>query len=314
MNNSYKVKMIKCFFIYSILLSIMMGCLKVMPPDGKVQSNSQEPYEKTVNSMVFVSSLSNGYGFTIKTGDTKQMSVKIAPDNASDKSVEWSTNDSSIACIDSKTGLLTAKSAGVVKVTVRALDGSGVKDTCTVTVVKGTSTWKPTANHKITNPSLPYYLYFEKDAYTLSVYGKGNDGYYSKLIKIISSSRGRTLSMTPAGTFKLAKEKRWYQFKIGKYWTQYCIRYASDIYLHSPLYKKMAGDTMYINEYNQIGTASTAGCLAMATADIKWIWDNCPNGTTLEIANGAPIGIVAEVPPRIPEDGPTIDPSDPEFK
>lgn len=322
-NNSiyYAFKIMLCFLILHAALFVTVGCSKSGDLKGRKPLNSYDALNMADNTTespasltIPISNLSNGYGFTLKVGDTKQMSVEVNPDDASDKSVEWSTDDESAAFIDVETGLLTAKSAGVVKVTVTALDGSGIKDSCTVTVVSGDGKWKLTPNHRITNSSLPYYLYFEKDAYTISVYGKGNNGYYSKLIKSISSSRGRTLNMTPVGTYKLSKQKRWYQFKTGLYWTQYCIRYTGDVYLHGPLYKKMSGDTMYINEYNQIGTSSTAGCLAMTTADIKWIWDNCPNGTTLEIVSGAPVGNVAPAPKRIPKNGPAVDPTDPEFE
>ena len=182
-----------------------------------------------------------------------------------------------------------------------------------VTVAAQEKKWVLNHAHRVVTPSLPYYLYYEKDTYTLSVYGQEGNGYYSKLVKTISSSRGRTPNMTPTGVFKLEKQKRWYQFLIGKYWTQYCIRYTGDIYMHGPLYREARGDTMHIKEYNRNGTASTSGCLAMVTADIKWIWDNCPDGTTLEIVNGATIGTTANAPERISENGPAIDPTDPEF-
>lgn len=290
------------------------GCSKkkVNPSlDSSAQSTAQVNNGKPG---ILITDLKNGYGFTLPVGGERQISVEIRPKNATDKTVKWSTSDQSIASINPDTGLIKAKSAGTVTVTVEALDGSGVKDTCTVSVVSGTKKWEKTPNRKIQDRSIPYYLYFEKDAFTVSVYGQGDDGYYSDLVKTISSSRGRTINMTPTGIFKISKQKRWYQFSIGKYWTQYCIRYTGDIYLHGPLYKNMAGDTMYINEYNQIGTASTSGCLAMVTQDIKWIWDNCPDGTTLEIAAGSPVCNVAPAPRRIPSDGPAIDPTDPLFK
>lgn len=311
-------KIILCFFVlHGALLASAghpkgrdSGIKEIMSPSG-AKLNVKESLD---NPKVPVSGLSNGYGFTLRTGDTRQMSVEVTPEDATESSVMWSTSDESVACIDGETGLLTAKSPGVVKVMVTALDGSGIKDSCTVNVIGGRGEWKLTSNRKVTNPTLSYYLYFEKDAYTISVYGKGSGGYYSKLVKTINSSRGRTLSMTPTGIFKLSRQKRWYQFKIGLYWTQYCIRYSGDLYLHGPLYREKSGDTLCINEYNMIGTASTAGCLAMATADIKWIWDHCQDGTTLEIAGGAQVGNLAPAPPRIPPDGPAIDPTDPVYK
>jgi hypothetical protein len=277
------------------------------PTDSPKETNTAN------GSAVLINKLANGYGFTMKVGDSKQMSVDISPKNATNKSVEWSVDDEAIATIDKGTGMITGKAPGTVKVYVKALDGSEVIDSCKVSVISGTGQWELNAKRKVTNKSLPYYLYFERDAYTISIYGQGDDGYYSKFIKTISSSRGRTINMTLTGFHKLEKQKRWYKFQIGVYWTQYCIRYSDDIYLHGPLYKEDKGNTMFINEYNQIGTASTSGCLAMRTEDIKWIWDNCPDGTTLEIASGNPVGFVAAPPQRIPEDGPAIDPSDPEF-
>ncbi|MDD3693692.1 MAG: Ig-like domain-containing protein [Oscillospiraceae bacterium] len=292
-----------------LLLTTLIGCSK----KDKDSSSSPIAANNSASDGILISKLEKMYGFAIASGDQKQMTVGIKPENATNKAVKWSTSDDTIAEIDPETGLLYAKSAGSVKVTVTALDGSGISNSCTVWVVSATAEWENLPHRKV-NQSFPFYLYYEKDAFTISVYAPGDDGYYSYLVKIISCSRGRTVNMTPTGIFKINKRKRWYQFSIGKYWTQYCIRYSGDIYLHGPLYRKMSGDTMHINEYNQIGTPSTSGCLAMTTADIKWIWDNCPNGTTLEIVAGSPVGMVAPAPQRIPLDGPAIDPSDPAYK
>lgn len=64
-------------------------------------------------------------GEYIADGGTSQISALIQPTNASNKEVEWSVSDESVAVISSS-GLLTAVSNGNVTVTAKALDGSGV--------------------------------------------------------------------------------------------------------------------------------------------------------------------------------------------
>ena len=65
--------------------------------------------------------------------DTKQLTATVKPDNASDKSVSWSSSDKNVATVSS-TGLITAIGAGSATITSKANDGSGVKATCSVTV------------------------------------------------------------------------------------------------------------------------------------------------------------------------------------
>lgn len=62
---------------------------------------------------------------------TLQMVAEVEPANASNKSVTWSVDDSSIATINSS-GLLAAKTNGTVEVTATAKDGSGKKGIATI--------------------------------------------------------------------------------------------------------------------------------------------------------------------------------------
>ncbi len=55
---------------------------------------------------------------------TLQLTATVAPANATNKTVTWSVNDTTIATIDPTTGILTAKANGTVTVTATAADGS----------------------------------------------------------------------------------------------------------------------------------------------------------------------------------------------
>ena len=74
---------------------------------------------------------------SMKKGETAALTVTITPENATDKSVDWTSSDTKIATVDS-TGKVTAVSAGTAIITCMAKDGSDKKATCEVTVTDPT--------------------------------------------------------------------------------------------------------------------------------------------------------------------------------
>ncbi|GAX06814.1 hypothetical protein IWT25_02161 [Secundilactobacillus pentosiphilus] len=71
----------------------------------------------------------------MKTGDSKQLSVTVAPDNATDKTATFSSSDETVATVDA-TGLVKAVKAGTATITA-TLDGK--TDTTAVTVTDPTA-------------------------------------------------------------------------------------------------------------------------------------------------------------------------------
>ena len=70
---------------------------------------------------------------TLDVGDTLTLTATVKPDNALNKNVTWSSNNTSVAEVNN-TGLVTAKSTGIATITAKAVDGSGKKAECKVTV------------------------------------------------------------------------------------------------------------------------------------------------------------------------------------
>ena len=70
---------------------------------------------------------------TLNTGQTLQLSATVAPSNATDKSVSWTTSNSSVASVNSN-GLVTANGPGTATITAKTWDGTNKTATCTVTV------------------------------------------------------------------------------------------------------------------------------------------------------------------------------------
>ena len=81
-----------------------------------------------VNSIV----LSQTY-VSINQGETLTLSTTVYPANATNKSIEWSSSNTSIATVD-QNGKVTAKSAGTATITATAADGSGITASCQVSV------------------------------------------------------------------------------------------------------------------------------------------------------------------------------------
>lgn len=73
---------------------------------------------------------------TMTEGDTQTLTATVTPSNATDKSVTWSTNNTSVAEVSS-TGVVIAKSAGTATITVKTTDGAKTA-TCSVTVKAAT--------------------------------------------------------------------------------------------------------------------------------------------------------------------------------
>ncbi|MCR5760226.1 MAG: Ig-like domain-containing protein [Bacteroidales bacterium] len=94
----------------------------------------------------------NEVDFSLGIGDTKALTVTVKPDNATDKSVTWSSDQPGVATVSS-TGVVTAVAAGNAKITAKA-NGGDVSDFVNVTVTaaepEGTSfeDWIGTWNAK----------------------------------------------------------------------------------------------------------------------------------------------------------------------
>jgi len=65
----------------------------------------------------------------------------VAPDNATNKAVNWTSSDSAVATVD-QNGVVTAVAPGTAVITATAADGRGASASCTVTV----SSYLPPAN------------------------------------------------------------------------------------------------------------------------------------------------------------------------
>jgi len=69
----------------------------------------------------------------VTAGETLQLTATVLPENATDRTVTWTSSDPAVATVDA-TGLVTAVAAGTATITATTNDGTGLTATCAVTV------------------------------------------------------------------------------------------------------------------------------------------------------------------------------------
>lgn len=83
----------------------------------------------------------NKTNISLGVGRIKSLIYTVLPENATNKSLTWSSSDPAIATVNATTGKVEGKAVGQVIITATANDGSDVKGTCQVTVEKELITW-----------------------------------------------------------------------------------------------------------------------------------------------------------------------------
>jgi uncharacterized protein YjdB len=104
--------------------------ITVVSTDG---SNKTATCAVTVNILVSGITLNNSQ-INLQTTQTSQLVATIEPSNATNKTLSWSSSNSSVASVSSS-GLVTGLTVGSTFITVASTDGSNRTATCAVTVI-----------------------------------------------------------------------------------------------------------------------------------------------------------------------------------
>ncbi len=115
---------------------------------------------------------------------------------------------------------------------------------------------------------------------------------------------------TPTGTFSTTDKYRW-RALVGGVQGQFCTRIVRNILFHSVPYSSANNRALLTEEYNKLGTQASHGCIRLTVEDCKWLYDNCPSGTTVVIYNSSNPGPLGRPGSAILPAGQTWDPTDP---
>ncbi len=278
--------------------------------DNKIiftKRNSFNEYKKLNNKIIDYELIKDTAGPVITASDiTITKGTKI---NIKDKVKCVDAVDDKVECkIDGK---YDYNKVGSYSIKVTAVDESKNSSTKSIKlkVKEKTSSTKPTAVS-----GKPYYIEVIRNHNVVIVYGLDSNNKYTKIVKVFICSTGKSTSKTPTGTFKTSDKSSW-GWLVGNLYGQYYTRITGSILFHSVPYTKKAKNTLEWDEYNKLGTSASKGCVRMTVKDVKWIYDNCPRGTTVKIYDGSlPSGVVKPTAPKISADSPNKgwDPTDPD--
>ena len=115
----------------------------------------------------------------------------------------------------------------------------------------------------------------------ITVYTPDENGEYTIPYKAMVCSTG-LYNATPSGTYQISTKYRWRELYGGVY-GQYATRIHGAILFHSVPYYTKSNDNLCTDKYNKLGQQASMGCVRLTTEDAKWIADNCPSGTSVEI-------------------------------
>ena len=109
--------------------------VRVKANGTKLASDAQEVTITAFNPVSVIGVSLNKSSTTIEVGSSETLTATVAPANATNKNVTWSSSNTSVATVNAN-GKVTGVAEGTAMITVTTADGSKTA-TCTVTVEKG---------------------------------------------------------------------------------------------------------------------------------------------------------------------------------
>lgn len=129
----------------------------------------------------------------------------------------------------------------------------------------------------------PYFIRVNRAMNCVTVYGIDSDGQYTIPVKAFTCSVGSDGQETIIGENYTTTDKYEWGWIGDNLYAQYVFRIEGDYLFSSVPYTNMSKNSMDVTLFNKLGEPASSGCIYMAVADIKWIYDNCPSGSKVTI-------------------------------
>ncbi|MDO4739990.1 MAG: L,D-transpeptidase family protein [Eubacteriales bacterium] len=131
---------------------------------------------------------------------------------------------------------------------------------------------------------MPYMLVVDVSDQRVYAYS-WSGGEFSNLVRTMTCSTGKKETPTPLGTFTstTGRGARWHYFTKFECWAQYAWYIEGDILFHSVLFSEKDESTVTSSSVRNLGKRASHGCVRLSVEDARWIWENCPNKTTVVV-------------------------------
>lgn len=158
-----------------------------------------------------------------------------------------------------------------------------------------------------------YYIVVYTGSQNVLIYGKGSDGKYNDVVKCFVCSSGKSGHSTRLGQYSIIRRYRW-RLLVGDVYGQYSTGFSPSYLFHSvPYLEEDDPSSLDMAEYDKLGQPASKGCIRLCVRDAKWIYDNCPDGTQINIVDDSNDTPGEQILPRIDDKKfAGWDPSDPD--
>ena len=140
-----------------------------------------------------------------------------------------------------------------------------------------------------TKEPTPFAITVDVTNQVVSVYTRDEEGNYTIPVRQMLCSSGKVGTDSPVGDWVLnGRKARWCYFpKWGDY-ARYWTRINASVAFHSPIYSAVSVKAIKEGSYEMLGNRASHGCVRLALADAKWIYDNVGAGTVVSIRTDLP--------------------------
>ncbi len=285
------MKKILCF-IFCIAFSL---CLVSCGCENSEENNQQNIINETqkdtagnISEFVLNNSVVEEV-LILEVGDAEIISIDGISEEQMEK-VKWSSEDESIASVDDA-GRVDAIKEGVTNIII---ENDESKIECSVKVIENEENQLSYSTALIANQSILenniknfdgskmiYSIKVNRQENCVTVYTYDQNGEYTIPVRSMICSSGAD-GGTITGNFSIYYKADWNPL-FGDVYGKYVSGFSGDYLFHSVPYFNAESDTLEVDEYNKLGTSASMGCIRMAVADTKWIYDNCDIGTEVEV-------------------------------
>lgn len=265
------------------------------PTPATISTEITIPTETTVSPTFTIDSKDP---FKLSQGSAKVIALTDAEQQAL---IKWESSDKNVATVDSG-GRVDALKKGTVTITASFTDNRKIECEVTVTdadksvydgystcIIKNTDVVEKNKNSG--SDADLYYIMVNRQENCVTVYTYDDDGEYTVPVRAMVCSCGTNYG-TITGDFGIYFKNEWHPLFDNVY-GHYVSGISGDYLFHSVPYYAPSNNQLELEEFNKLGTSASLGCVRLATADVKWIYDNCPQNTKITIYdsdNAGPLG------------------------
>lgn len=286
-----------CLVLCLALLICVSGC--------GCESENTSPTEETqpdtagnISEFVISNSATDDV-LILEAGDAELISLDGISEEEM-QNVQWTSNNEKVASVDDA-GRVDALSVGVAEITVKYKEQ---EITCNIKVIKNEDDEKRYSTAIVANQSIlqnnlknvdgtkmPYYIKVNRKENCVTAYTYDQNGEYTVPVRSMICSCGAD-NGTITGEFSIYYKADWNPL-FGNVYGKYVSGFSGDYLFHSVPFYSAESDTLEVDEYNHLGESVSMGCVRMAVADTKWVYDNCDVGTEVVVYdddNPGPLG------------------------